>query len=300
MKWDIDDLPVFLAVKEMKGIRAAAKQLNMPKSTVSRTIARLEEQLDIRLFDRNTRRFRLTDEGSVFFGFAENIIDQAKQADAAMAGMRHLPTGQLKISMPMAFSREVIGGRLAEFHDRFPQITLQLQVTSHAVNVLREDLDVAFVVEPVESSDLIRHVISDTALIWVASPSYLQDIRIPDTVSGLLPHLKFCERRYQNNRLEVMTPRGAQSVDTTALMSVNDPVILRDIALRGGGVALLPELYCRRFLARGEIIQVCPSVRLRHTARISALVAHRRLQPRKARIMIDFVKDCLEDYGRLT
>ena len=159
MKWDINDLPIFLAVTQVKGIRAAAEKLGMPKSTVSRTISRLEEQLDIRLFDRNTRQFRLTDEGAVFLNFAETIVDQAKQADAAMAGIRHLPTGQLKISMPMAFSREVIGGRLAEFHKRFPDITLELQVTSHAMNLFQEDLDVAFVVEPVESSDLIRQVI---------------------------------------------------------------------------------------------------------------------------------------------
>ena len=299
MKWDTADLPVFLAVNEMKGIRAAAEKLGMPKSTVSRVITRLEEQLDIRLFDRNTRQLRLTDEGAVFHGFAENIVDQAKQADAAMAGIRHLPSGQLKISMPMAFSREVIGGRLAAFHERFPEITLQLQVTSHMVNVLREDLDVAFVVEPVESSDLIRQVISDTPLIWVASPSYLQAVDIQDSVSGLMPHLKFCERRYQNNRLDVITPRGAQVIDTTNLMSVNDPVILRDIALKGGGVALLPELYCRRFMMRGELQQVCPSIKLQNTARISALMAHKRLQPRKAQIMIDFVKECLEDYNQL-
>ena len=173
---------------------------------------------------------------------------------------------------------------------------MQLQVTSHAVNVLREDLDVAFVVEPVESSDLIRHVISDTPLIWVTSPSYLYDISIPDTISGLLPHLKFCERRYQNNRLEVATPRGPQTIDTTHLMSVNDPVILRDITIQGGGVALLPELYCRRCLKGGALVQVCPSITLQNTARISALIAHRRLQPKKAELIIDFVKECLEDY----
>ena len=296
MKWDIDDLPVFLAVNETKGIRAAADKLQLPKSTVSRIITRLEEQLDIRLFDRNTRQFRLTDEGAVFHGFAESIVDQAKEADAAMAGIRHLPSGQLKISMPMAFSREVVGGKLAEFHNRFPDITLQLQVSSHAVNILREDLDVAFVVEPVESSEMIRHVISDTPLIWVASPSYLHDVTITDNISGLLPHLKFCERRYQDSRLEVETHRGPQTIDTSSLMSVNDPVILRDIAIQGGGVALLPALYCQRYIKGGALIQVCPSVRLQQTARISALTAHRRLKPKKAQIIIDFVRACLDDY----
>ena len=122
MKWDIDDLPIFLAVSEMKGIRAAADKLDLPKSTVSRAVSRLEERLDIRLFDRNTRRFRLTDEGAVFKNFADGIVDQAKQADAPMAGMRHLPSGQLKISMPMAFSREVVGGKLASFHNQYPDV----------------------------------------------------------------------------------------------------------------------------------------------------------------------------------
>ena len=298
MKWDINDIPVFLSVYRMGGIRAAAKNLGIPKSTVSRVITRLEEQLDTRLFDRNTRQFRLTDEGAVFHSYAETIVDHAKQADAAMAGIRHLPTGQLKISMPMAFSREVIGGRLSEFHKSFPEITLVLQVTSDAVNVLREDLDVAFVVEPVESSDLMRQVISDTPLIWVASPNYLNDFDIPDSLEGVIPHFKFCEHRYRNNRLEVNTPKGPQTIDTSPLLSINDPVILRDIALQGGGVALLPELYCRRFLASGELKQICPNIRPRQRARIIALMAHRRLQPKKAHIMLDFVKESLDFYTK--
>ena len=124
MKWNVNDLPVFLALCETHGVRATAARLNMPKSTVSRCLTRLEEKLDLRLIDRNTRQFRLTAEGERFLPHAQQIMDQVAAANEAISGLRHKPGGSLKIAMPMAFSREEIGGRLAEFSARLPEIRL--------------------------------------------------------------------------------------------------------------------------------------------------------------------------------
>ena len=242
MKWNVDDLPIFLAVNDKQSISAAARHLGMPKSSVSRILNRLEDSLDIRLFDRNTRQMRLTAEGEIFVMHATTILDQVHLADATLSGIRHAPSGVLKVSLPMAFSREIIGGRLAEFSDQYPDITLQITVSAQPVNLLREDLDLAFMVGPIEDSELVGQQISDTPLIWVASTSYANKLTLAPKLSDLRPHLRFCERRYQTNRLPIRTPSGRQFLDTSHLMSVNDPVILRDIALQGGGVALLPRI----------------------------------------------------------
>ena len=144
----------------------------MPKSTVSRTLSRLEDDMDIRLFDRNTRSFRLTAEGLSFAPHAQAIMEQAAAAQEAISGLRETPSGILKVALPMALSREVIGGKLAEFNSLYPDIILQVTVAPYTVDLFREDIDLAFMVGPIETSELSAHMISDSPLIWVSSPYY--------------------------------------------------------------------------------------------------------------------------------
>ena len=296
MKWNIDHLPVFLAVQEMKGVTGAAKRLNMPKSTVSRILSKLEEDLDIRLFDRNTRQFRLTAEGEVFFHHAQVIMDHVYATNEALAGLRHAPSGVLKVSMPMAFSRDIVGPQLNRFRARFPEVIVQMTVTPHPVNLLREDLDLAFVVGAQDASDMVIRKIVETPLIWVASADYAGQHNFGDRISDLKPHLSFCERRYQTRRLPARAPQGRQFLDTSSLMSVNDPVILRNIVLDGGGIALLPALYCYEHLETGKLVQVFPEIEPEDTASVYALLPSRRLQPYRARVFLDFVDEIVSDY----
>lgn len=289
MKWNTDHLPVFLAVAEIKGITGAASALDMPKSTVSRTLSRLEEDLDIRLFDRNTRQMRLTAEGELFFTHAQLVMEQVETTNQALAGLRHIPSGVLKVSMPMAFSRDIVGPRLTQFREKYPEVILQIMVTPHTVNLLREDLDLAFVVGEQDMSDMVIRKILETPLIWVASQNYAGDHQFGEKLSELKPHLKFCERRYQTDKMVVKTAQGRQFLDTSKLMSVNDPVILRNIVLDGGGVALLPALYCYEHLESSELVQVFASIQPEETAIVNVLMPTKRLRPQKAQIFIDFV-----------
>lgn len=296
MKWNIDDLPIFLAVLEHEGISAAARHLKMPKSTVSRTLSRLEDDMDIRLFDRNTRSFRLTAEGLSFAPHAQAIMEQAAAAQEAISGLRETPSGILKVALPMALSREVIGGKLAEFNSLYPDIILQVTVAPYTVDLFREDIDLAFMVGPIETSELSAHMISDSPLIWVSSPYYARQNHFDEKLTSLRPHLRFCESRYQTRKLSVKTAAGRQMLDTSQLTSINDPVILRDIVLQGGGVALLPELYCQPFIRRGQLIELCPTIIPEPRASIYAVTTTKRLRPAKADLFVDFVKNCISSY----
>ena len=299
MKWNVDDLPVFIAVAEMRGITGATKRLSMPKSTVSRTLTRLENDLKLRLFNRNTREFHLTAEGTVLFSHAQVIIDHVKATDEAVAGLRHTPSGALKISMPMAFSRDIIGGHLVEFTKRYPQVTLQLMVTPHQVNLMREDLDLAFVVGLPENSEIIAKKIFDSPLIWVTSSAYARAHDLDNTIANdianditaLKTHITYIERRYQLPDLHIRYDNSRQIIDTSQLMSVNDPLILRQILIDGGGVSLLPELYCREALQNGTLRRVFTQFECDEQAQVYALMPSLRLQPQKARLFIEFVEE---------
>ena len=291
MKWNTNDLPVFVAVAEMRGVTGAAKRLSMPKSTVSRTLSRLETDLEVRLFNRNTREFHLTAEGVVLFQHAQVVMDHVKATDEAVAGLRHIPSGALKVSMPMAFSRHVMGAHLVAFSQRFPEIRLQLMVTPHSVNLMREDLDLAFVVGMPNNSDVVAKKILSSELIWVTAPCYKAAHKFDDTVENLRPHLLYCEKRYQVPDFSVRDKNGRQLVNQGDLMSVNDPLILKQIMQDGGGVGLLPEIYCQKELQSGDLVQICNGIKSEERAEIYALMPSLRLQPQKARLFIEFVEE---------
>ena len=135
--------------------------------------------------------------------------------------------------LPMAFRREVIGGRLAEFTIRFLDIRVEVLVTSQQVNLLTEDIDVALAVGPFEDSELNSKKIVETPLIWVASPGYVAQFEWTDQLAALRSHIKFCQRRYKSRRLVVKGHRGRQYLDTSAAMSINDSILLREVIMHG-------------------------------------------------------------------
>lgn len=298
MKWNIDDLPVFVAVAEMRGVTGAAKRLNMPKSTVSRTLSRLENDLEVRLFNRNTREFHLTAEGVVLFQHAQVVMDHVKATDEAVAGLRHTPSGALKVSMPMAFSRHIIGGQLVEFTKRYPEVRVQLMVTPHSVNLMREDLDLAFVVGLPDNSDVVAKKILTSPLIWVASQDYAQQNQLETGLSDLQAHLLYCERRYQLPDLQLRDQNGRHALDMSDLMSVNDPLILKQIIADGGGVSLLPKIYCQDELQSGTLVELFHDVQTDERAEVYALMPSLRLQPQKARLFIEFVEEIVATIGQ--
>lgn len=266
----------------------------MPKSTVSRTLSRLETDLEVRLFNRNTREFNLTAEGVVLFQHAQVVIDHVKATDEAVAGLRHRPSGALKVSMPMAFSRHIIGGHLVAFGKRYPEVSLQLMVTPHSVNLMREDLDLAFVVGLPEQSEVVAKKILASPLIWVTSKAYAESNRLGTSIEDLKPHLLYCERRYLLPDLRVRSAEGRQEIDMSKLMSVNDPLILKQITLDGGGISLLPQIYCQQELQSGDLLQVFSTIQSDERAEVYALMPSLRLQPQKARLFIEFVEEIVQ------
>jgi LysR family transcriptional regulator for bpeEF and oprC len=289
--WKLDDLPAFVAVVERNGISAAAEALNMPKSTVSATISRLETALGVRLLERTTRNVRTTDEGRAFYLQARQILEQAQAADTAMAGLRARPAGPLSVALPPAFCNEVVAPHLPSFSAEFPDIELNILVTSHDVDLMRDQVDIAVVVGPLEDSELISRTLVASPLIWVASPDYLRDHPAKDLLAGLTSHVRFCERRYALPRLAVHIDSKPAQLDLShGPTRVNDPLVVRRAVAHGGGVSLLPRYYCQDYLDDGRLVEVLPNVTLDHSvSRLTLVYSNRRLLPPRAKSFMDFL-----------
>ncbi|GKY88026.1 LysR family transcriptional regulator [Sinisalibacter aestuarii] len=293
MNWNMDDLPVFVAVVEQRGVTAAARALSMPKSTVSAALSRLEQGLGLRLVERNPRGLRLTSEGETFFRRAQLILDEAREADAAMAGLSAVPRGRLAVALPPAFAQEMVAPRLAAFRARHPEIELELVVTGHGLELLRDRVDLAVVVGPLEDSELISRRLLGGRLIWVASPAYAAAHEIGPELDAVARHVQILETRYAQARLPVHVAGQARRIDLSrGVTQVNDPLVVRRAVLAGAGITLLPERYCRDQLAEGSLVELCRDVRVdRAAAMLSVVYASRRHLSPRLRAFLDFLTE---------
>lgn len=293
MKWNLDDVPVFLAVVEQSGISAAARALGAPKSTVSTALARLENGLGLRLLDRSSRSLRLTAEGEAFWRQAQLIVEQAREADALMAGLGAAPSGRLKVALPPAFTQDLVAPRLLDFRARYPLIDLEILVTSQGAALVRDAVDLAVVVGPLEDSELVSRTLLEPDLIWVASPRWLRRHRPGRTLDELRPHIRICETRYAQRRLPVQVNGEATFLDLSqGVTTVNHPLVVRRVVLDGGGVSLLPRPYCTELLASGQLVQVMQHIALAQAgSRLTAVYASRRLQSPRIRAFLAFLAE---------
>ncbi|MDB9894149.1 LysR family transcriptional regulator [Reinekea forsetii] len=291
MQWNIADLPIFVAVVEHGGISAAARALRMPKSSVSRFIHRLEEELQVRLFERNSRQMRMTQEGEIFHKHCQLIMEQIQSADAHMNGLTKEPSGELMVSLPMAFSRLVVAGHLHRFHSRYPGITVRVSISPVAVDLIGDNIDVAVQVGDLPDSDLIGVPLVESPLLWVATPAVARNLSRLDDLDRLVSQVKICEQRYNRTPLRVRIRGDLHSLTLNAALETTDPIMVRDTVLNGFGIALLPALYCYGEIQAGSLVQVAPEVVLQTTAKASAVYTSKRMLNARTRLFIDFLRE---------
>jgi DNA-binding transcriptional LysR family regulator len=294
MNWNVDHLPAFVAVADHGGISAAARHLAAPKSTVSRAVARLEEDVGLQLFVRGSKSLRLTHDGSQFYQHAIRILEQVDAASAELAGLSESPRGRLTVALPMAFGREIVGPHLTSFRAANPEIRLDLRIGSGTPDLLRDAIDLAVVVGAAADSDLVQQKLIETPLIWIASPEVAASLP-PDPDPDLLASLfGAVETRYGEAPVTIVDRNGAArdiTLQGERIMQVNDPILLREFVRAGGGLSFAPDLYCRAAIREGSLVQLYPHLHLRQESSLSLLFPGRRLLPKKAQVFMSFLRD---------
>ena len=292
MRWRMDDLVVFCAVLDGGGVSAAAERLGWPKSSVSKALARLENDLGLRLIERTSRRMRVTPEGEAFYARAAVILELAGEADALMQGLRTAPAGKVSLALPAAFCREIVAPRLAEFAVTYPEIELELVVPSRGERPGTDDCDLAVVTGPQPDSSLVQKTLLGGRLVWVAGPTYAADHRLSDAPPEDFSAVRIYESRFAGTSIALHVDGAVRKLSLPARgLCVNDPLSVRE-AVRGGlGVSFLPERYCDAALRSGALLEVWRRVRFAESAARLAVVfpGNRVLSPR-FRAVIDFLE----------
>ncbi len=259
---DLNDLFYFAAVVDHHGFAPAARALDVPKSTLSRRVARLEDRLGVRLIERSTRRFSVTEVGQEFYQHCKAMITEAETAEEVAARVKGEPRGVVKCSVPLALALGPVAEVLPRFLALHPKVQIQLVVTNRRIDLIEEGIDVALRVRPTldTDQDLKVRILGHERGLLVASPAFLKahgDLEHPSDLERL-PTLSHTERRSPDTWKLSHADGREYVVHHHPRLSGSDFKVLLRAAIHGAGVAFLTEPICAYYVGTGELVHVLP------------------------------------------
>ena len=296
---DLNDLKLFAAVVANGGFSAAARRLAIPKSRISRRITAMEDDLGVRLVERSTRRFKVTEIGQEVYQRARAALAEADTIEDATARLKSEPQGLVRISCPFGADR-LIGAKLPAFLAQYPMLRIQMIVTNRRINLIEEGIDIALRVRQKLDSDadLQLKVIARTVSRLTASPALLDTLGRPSRLQDLqrFPTLAHSEQP-GTDRWTLIGPDGEEeSFAHEPRLASTDFGVLRQAAVDGLGIAFLPELEYRQFVETGRLEPVLPEWGSREATLHLVYTSRRGLLP-GVRAAIDFVSQTLKPCG---
>jgi DNA-binding transcriptional LysR family regulator len=290
---DLNDVQFFAAVVENQGFSAAARNLNLPKSSVSRRIASLEARLGVRLIERSTRSLRLTEVGVSFYERCRAILADLDAAEREVAVQRGEPVGLVRMSCPTGLAQFVLAKILPGFLVRYPKVRLQVLATNRAIDLVDDNIDIAIRarVRPADAAVMMR-MLYKSELIFVASPAFASTqqsaIRI-DTLSSFA-FLSFLED-WQRQTWALSGPNAATTrVSFDPVLRSSDFTILLRAAAAGLGIALLPAEVVEDEIRTKRLIRILPDWHGEEVSVHLVFTTNRGIIP-AVRVLIDYLAE---------
>lgn len=287
------DLSLFCTVARRSSFVAAATELGSSPAYVSKRIAILEKELQVRLFHRTTRRVSITDDGEMVFRWAQKILEDVAGMTEAVASMKSEPRGSLRISTSLMLGSNHIAPALSLLVERYPELEVWLELIDRRADLVAEGYDLDIRVGEVQEPHLIAHRIVESSRILCAAPAYLARRDQPKTLADLAQHdcLPFREREQTFGVWRLQGPAGLEMVKVTGPMGSNHSNIVRRWAHEGHGIVMLSIWDIADSLLDGSLVQVLPAYR--QPADVWAVTTARSTSSAKVRVCVQFLKEQL-------
>lgn len=253
----------FLAVADRSGFGAAARELGVTQSTISRRIASLEARVGRRLVERTTRRVVLTDAGLAYADELRDVLMRLENAEARVQTRPAEPEGLLRITMPTAYGRVCVLPRLAALAARHPRLRFELDLSDRYVDLLDNGFDAAVRLAAPAQSGIDTEKVGSFALHLCASPDYVAGHGLIAGPGNLAAHACLALRTYAPRIDWSLTWQGhTVNIEITPRMTVSDMTALRELVLAGVGVAVMPSYLVAADLAAGRLVEALPGLSL--------------------------------------
>jgi DNA-binding transcriptional LysR family regulator len=291
---DLNDFYYFVQVVDHGGFAAASRALSVPKSKLSRRILQLEERLGMRLLNRSSRRFSVTEIGREFYDRCVAMLVEAEAAEQVIAETRSEPRGVIRVSCPVALVAYQLGALFARFLVENPAVEVHLESTNRRVDVIAEGFDVAIRVRfpPLEPTDLVMRQLDESTQCLVASPALVASpLASPADLNGL-PSLDLGpSRRDHQWQLETADGQTATVLHHPRFVT-DDMAALAEAAMAGVGAVQLPTMTVWQDIQAGRLVHVLPDWRPRAGLIHAVFPSRRGLLP-SVRALLDFLtREC--------
>ncbi|KVM88482.1 LysR family transcriptional regulator [Burkholderia stagnalis] len=284
----LQSIRVFVRIAELGSYSRAARALRISNSLATRLVMSLESHLDARLFQRSTRRLSLTEQGQAYLECVSRILADLERAERLVAAHTREPAGTLRIAAHPMFSLHGFSAALSAYAQRYPRVTLDLTLTDRPVNLIEERFDVGVLMgRQVTGDSIVKRWLMRTRMMVCAAPAYLKKHGAPAHPEDLAGHawLHLPLERY-GEQLELLGPDGPVQVNPTNVALANNSSMLRQLAVLGMGIALLPCHMIDDDLREGRLVRLLADYHL-PPADIHVAYPSRTHLPSKVRTFAD-------------
>lgn len=252
----VSAMSAFVQAAELSSFKLAGQQFGLSSSAIGKTIAKLEDQLGVRLFHRSTRAIRLTAEGEMFLNRCRQILSDLEAAEAELAYTTAAPRGRLRVAVP--FILDLLTPALGEFMERYPEIELDLDFNDRMVDVIEDGFDVVIRSGEVTDSRLMHVRLGDFSNLLVAAPDYLARAGEPQAPSDLMAHRLLHHRFYETGKLGSWDPIIPEGMILPVALAATSLEALIRLAEAGHGIAWLPYFAVADRIRAGTLREVLP------------------------------------------
>lgn len=289
-------MAVFVRVVEAGSFSAAARQLGTTASAVSRQVARLEQELSLRLLERTTRQLRLNEAGSKFYAHCRTMLDAAEQALAIGERLMSKPRGLVRLSVPKAYGKFVISPLMPGFLRRFADVDVQLQISDQSPDLIEDGFDLLIQVTDQPAEGLAGKPLGPVRQMLCASPDYLREHGTPQHPQELLRHsCLYLGERAGDNRWHFSNGEQQEVVKVRGRYISNHSEARLEAAVANIGITVLPHFTAAQALTDGRLREVLPQWRYTGSYQGAAWLLWRQNQhlPPKQRVLIDYLSEAL-------
>jgi len=291
----LTSIRAFTRVVRHGSFAAAARELRLSRSVVSKYVIELEQELGAQLLVRTTRSASPTENGQAYYERCTAILADLEEADRAVGRLQSEPRGLLRVNAPMSFGTLHLGRAVADFMEKYPELQIQLVLSDQQIDPVQEGFDVTLRIADLPSSSLIARKIAPASRVICAAPSYLARRGVPKHPDALREHDCLTYGYLATgNQWKLTGPDGDHWIHIPWTLCSNNGEVLRDAVVKGRGIALLPTFIVGADLQEGNLRSILTDY---HAPEISvyAIYPQTRHLSVKVRVFIDFL---IERFGR--
>lgn len=288
---NLADIPVFLAVVEESSFTKAAERLGLTSSAVSKRVSILEQHLNVKLLNRTTRKVELTESGERYIEYAKQAYKAVKEAENAATENDSMPTGVLRVSAPVTFGHEVLANLLPLFLQKYPSLSIEIELTDVFTKVKIEDFDVILTAAHFfDTSYSATNISIDEARV-IASPEFLAKYGTPNTPEELVNfNCLLPSSHLIPNQWVFFKDKDEIKVQVSGNVKINNPLAVRRLTLEGIGISCLQLDTIYEDLKKGDLVTILDEYKI--IPRIfKAIYPQKKYIPAKVKVLIDFLTD---------